>query len=981
MGTRKVQMSFASGEVSPSMYGRFDDQKYQAALARCRNFVTLPQGPAEFRPGTAFVNATKYPDKPCRLIPFKFSADNTVVLEFGHKYVRFHTDGQTILGSNGKPYEIETPYESGDVMDIHYCQSMDVMTLVHPAYPPKELRRYGVTDWRLVGISFGAPLIAPGTPSVTYKVVAAKDVEITNEEKTRYTLKYKVTALKDNAQGTQESAASSSGQTQGNLYLNNATCTISWGAVSGANRYRVYKNYRGMYCYIGETAETSFIDDNYEPDASITPPIYEDPFGQDKGITSVTVTNGGSGYQALTMEAAQRIYNAFVDSEGVFEEWTDGEFMAKKLMATFTKVKGSNYITYTADFDFDGSYQHKGPVPTWEQNGNTVLRYRYNVSCSGDITDWANENFYEVVDVEGTGASVLLFFEHTQSVQSISASKLKATATIRLNKVEVVSKGSGNVDPVFRINDTRFKAATRASFKMVSRYYYDANERTSWHVVKRDWTLHLNKFFPSEIKLPVEPPPNAYVIDPSESGVGAELGLTVKGGKVVEISVRYSGSGYVNPQVVILGGGGKGATARANVGRTGDYPSAVCYFEQRRCFAGSPTRPQTVWMTRTNTESDMSYTLPSQDDNRLRFAIAAQEASRIRHLLPLLQILALTDTTEYRIHSGGSAPLSPTALKSEVQAQIGASNVMPLVVNSTIVYAASRGGHLREMGYNWQASGFTTGDLSVRAAHFFENNRAVDMTLVKSPYPIIWAAMSNGSLLGFTYMPEQGIGGWHMHTTVNGAVESVTSVPEGDEDILYLVVRRTINGQTVRYVERMKEFFFTKLDDAWHVDCGGEYRGSATTTVSGLTWLEGETVSILADGCSLPKQKVTGGKVTLPHAAAHVIVGLPITGELETLPVAVQMQDGSYGTGHAKNINDVFLRVHKSSGIAIGPSFDKLVDFRQREDEPYGSPPEMVTREIAITPIAEWNDSGQICLRQSEPLPLTVVSVAWDLAQ
>lgn len=98
MGIRKVQTSFSAGELAPSMYGRFDDQKYQQGLAKCRNFIVLPQGPATIRPGTAYVNAAKYADKKCRLIPFTFSSDQTLAIELGDKYARFHTQGKTLIG-------------------------------------------------------------------------------------------------------------------------------------------------------------------------------------------------------------------------------------------------------------------------------------------------------------------------------------------------------------------------------------------------------------------------------------------------------------------------------------------------------------------------------------------------------------------------------------------------------------------------------------------------------------------------------------------------------------------------------------------------------------------------------------------------------------------------------------------------------------------------------------------------------------------
>lgn len=892
MGIRKVQMSFAAGELAPSMYGRFDDQKYQQGLARCRNFIVLPQGPATIRPGTAYVNAAKYADKKCRLIPFTFSSDQTLAIELGDKYARFHTSGKTLLGSNGQPYEIETPYSSDDVFDIHYVQSMDIMTLVHPNYPPKELRRYGATDWRLVDVNFGAPLPAPGAPSVQYTVVASKDQTITDEERNRYTLKYKVTAVRETSTGSQEeSPASGIGETKGNLYLNNATCTLSWSAVAEAERYRVYKNYKGLYCFIGETAETSFIDDNYSPDEGITPPIYDDPFLTSRAIRSVSVTNGGSGYKGNEGEVA--LGDVDVSGDNIFTK------------------EHSPAITYPDP--------RIPTVEVFDKMGNgTGAKAEVHVA---DI---------KYVNVPDSGSD--------------SSNSGDFYTTVIIDKIVVTAAGKGYIKPYARIK----KVGT-------------------WPGTDFEKPLSLAET-------------GAEIIVEDSTGWGADIVPTISGDRITGAIIRSGGQNYSNPTARIVAPVGSGAQVSLSTGKYGDYPGAVCYYEQRRCFAGTPTRPQMVWMTRSGTESDMSHTLPSQDDNRLRFAIAAQEASRILHLTPLQQMLAMTNTTEYRVSSGGSAPMAPDAIRSEVQAQIGASNVMPVVVNSTVVYAAARGGHVRELGYNWQASGFTTGDLSIRSAHFFEETRIVDMALAKSPDPIVWAAMADGSLLGFTYLPEQAIGGWHKHTTENGAVESVTVIPEGDEDIVYLIVRRTINGQNVRYVERMHERKLEQLSDAWHVDCGGEYQGPLTTEVSGLTWLEGETVNILADGCVLPQRVVTDGKVTLTQPSSHVIVGLPITADLQTLPVAIQLQDGSFGMGHMKNVNDVFLRVHKSSGVFVGPDFENLVEYKQRTDEQYGSPPALMSKEIALSTISQWNDSGQICVRQKDPLPLTIVSLCWDLA-
>ena len=675
---RILQRSFSGGEMSPEMFGRIDDAKYQAGLAKCRNFIVKPQGPAENRPGFAFVREVKDSAKKVRLIPFTYSTTQTMVIEVGAGYFRFHTAGGTLMDGAG-PYEIANPYAEGDLFDIHYVQSADVLTLAHPGHAPRELRRLGATNWQLTTIAFAASVTSPAAPAVT----AAGHTTV------KYTYHYVVTAVA--ADGVSESAPSPEGTAGGNLFETGATVTIDWAAVTGASRYNVYKLQGGLYGYIGQTSGTSIVDDNIAPDLSKTPPIY---------------------------------------------------------------------------------------------------------------------------------------------------------------------------DAVF-------------------------------------------------------------------SGAG-------------------------------------------------DYPGAVSYFEQRRCFAGTTNRPQNIWMTKSGTESNMSYSLPTRDDDRIAFRVAAREANTIRHIVPLTQLLLLTSSSEWRVTSVNSDAITPTTISVRPQSYVGASNVQPVLINNTLIYGASRGGHVRELAYNWQANGFVTGDLSLRSAHLFDGAEVVDMAYAKAPWPIVWCVSSGGKLLGLTYVPEQQVGAWHQHDT-DGAFESCAVVAEGAEDVLYCVVRRTINGAQVRYIERMASRQFIDQQDGFFVDAGLTYRGAPSDTISGLSHLEGATVSILADGAVHPQRVVTGGSITLDNEASVVHVGLPITADLQTLPIAAPIDNG-YGQGRFKNVNKAWLRVFRSSGIFLGPDADKLTEAKQRTTEPYGAPPALKSEEIQVMLTPSWADSGQVFVRQSDPLPLTVVSLTAEVA-
>ena len=125
---------------------------------------------------------------------------------------------------------------------------------------------------------------------------------------------------------------------------------------------------------------------------------------------------------------------------------------------------------------------------------------------------------------------------------------------------------------------------------------------------------------------------------------------------------------------------------------------------------------------------------------------------------------------------------------------------------------------------------------------------------------------------------------------------------------------------------------------------------------------------------------MNAGAITLDVAASKVYVGLPITADLQTLPLVAQVQDSSFAQGRVKNVNQVWLRVHQASGVFAGPSPDELVQYKQRTTEPYGSPPELKSAEIDITLHPTWANSGQVFVRQSDPLPITIVSMTAEVA-
>lgn len=411
----------------------------------------------------------------------------------------------------------------------------------------------------------------------------------------------------------------------------------------------------------------------------------------------------------------------------------------------------------------------------------------------------------------------------------------------------------------------------------------------------------------------------------------------------------------------------------------GNYPATVAYYEQRRYFAGTNNQPMSVWATQPSSSYNMNYSIPSQDSDALRFTIAAQRSNSIQHLVPGQDLLLLTGSTEWRINTPSGGAVTASTLEIKPQASNGTTTVMPVQVNNFTIYPSSQGGHIRELSYQWQSSGYLSNDLCLLARHLFDYNTISDMCFSRSPTPIVWAINNSGSLLGLTYVPEQQVAAWHKHDTTNGVFESCVTVTEGNQDALYVIVKRVINGQTVRYIEVLNNRFFVTPSDAFFVDCGITYSGSPATTMTGLNHLEGQTVSILGDGAVMPQQVVIDGTITLPVAVSKAQIGLPITADLITPPI-VAANDPTMGQSRVKSINKAWARVYNSGVFSMGPDATRLTPMKGRRYESPGSPPDLITDEIPLFITPNYSQSGQLMARQVDPLPLTVVDITVEVS-
>ena len=406
-----------------------------------------------------------------------------------------------------------------------------------------------------------------------------------------------------------------------------------------------------------------------------------------------------------------------------------------------------------------------------------------------------------------------------------------------------------------------------------------------------------------------------------------------------------------------------------------NYPGAVGYFEGRRFFAGTDTKPQGYWGTRSGTESNLSYSIPTRDDDTIQGNIIAGEVNRIRHIIPLSVLVMLTSGGVWKVFPQNSDILTPASARPKQESNDGSSNVPPILTGRSVLFVEDATARVRELRYSISNNivVFESGDISIMAPHLFDGYMINDSAYVKAPHKIAYFVRSDGKLLGCTHLPEQEVRAWHQHDTA-GLFESLAAVKEGTEYPLYAVVQRTIGGRSVRYIERQHTRQFSQQADAFFVDAGVSYSGAAVSTISGGLWhLEGETVSILADAGEHPEVTVTDGTITLEREASTIQIGLSYTSQFQTLPFTYEMQ--AFGQGTLKTPNEVWIRVKDTETVAAGPSFDKLREYPARSDENWDTPPKLKTGELHIVVDSRWDTNGQICIQHDKPLPVEILSM------
>ena len=289
------------------------------------------------------------------------------------------------------------------------------------------------------------------------------------------------------------------------------------------------------------------------------------------------------------------------------------------------------------------------------------------------------------------------------------------------------------------------------------------------------------------------------------------------------------------------------------------FPSECEFFADRLWFAGTPTDPQTIWGTQTGDYSNFGRTVPLVDTDAISITINARQVNAVTDLVPLDAFIVLTKGGQWKMTEDDKGNISP-GIGLKPQSFNGTSSIQSMVVGQTAIIVQEQGQRVFDIGYRFESDSYSPQDISIWSDHLVEGHTLLRMEWAPAPYKVIWFIRDDGVALGCTYMPEQEVIGWHRHDT--GAtgeamdedadvIEDIVCLPGTTETEVYVLVKRTINGQTKRYIEQLAPSFVEDSADWFYVDSGLTYdgRNSTATTVTlsgGTNWTEDENLTLTA---------------------------------------------------------------------------------------------------------------------------------------
>ena len=414
------------------------------------------------------------------------------------------------------------------------------------------------------------------------------------------------------------------------------------------------------------------------------------------------------------------------------------------------------------------------------------------------------------------------------------------------------------------------------------------------------------------------------------------------------------------------------------------YPKTIAFFQDRLCFGGSKAQPYMLWMSRSGDYANFSVEKVSgtvTDDSAVAVGLLSRKQFQIKHLLASTDLIILTAGNEWII--SGNDVVTPSNINAKMQTTRGCSDVEPIAVGGRIVFIQGRGSTVRDMGYSFETDSYGGNDLTIFAKHIIHGVQIEDAAYKQEPDSTLYMVRSDGTMACLAYIYDQKVYAWSTIDT-EGEIEAVSVIQEGDEDSVYVIVKRIVNGAVVRNIECFNNNDNTCTDPDCYImlDCATKITGTEETAAStfNVPSLANLTINVLADDRFFENIIVdSNGNFSLPMQAVNVVAGLPYTMEIELPNVEIKTGDGTM-QGRKKQISGCTLRLSNTLGGEIGND-GSLLDMIPYDENSTTYKLSLYSgdKEIAL-PIGGFNIEGRVLIRSNEPFPFNLLMAVREVS-
>jgi hypothetical protein len=887
MAVPVIKSSFIAGELSPSLWGHVDFAKFSLGASTMRNFFVNYHGGAYSRAGTAFVGLSKQTGRqfPPRVIPFQFSISQGLVLEFGNFYMRVVKNGafvtenpfqitgitnanpavvsyaslstaMSVTANNGA---VSSSYQRGDFVTLAggvftTAAVFQVATLtlasltllaggsgyavndtiriggVGTANQSPVLTVTGVSGGAITSfvISNGGIFTSNGIGTFTQTSTSGVGTGATFDAGLFGPLSLNVTTpgAYTTIPANPANQASSTGAGLG------ATYTVTWATPSALNA--------ADWVFIAGAGGMTSINNESYVIGSVTPTSFtiSDPYGNFISTIGLPAyTSGGTAsriytlptqYSEQDLEYIKFTQSADVETICCVNQATSTEYQQQDL----TRFADNNWTFSTAI-----AVPTVAPPPAASATASTTgsVDYQYVVTAVSPV------------DGSESQSSPIASINNAVNIASTAGTiTITWTGVAGVNEYNVYKALPGISSPPPAGSLFGYAGSAYGT------QFLDSN-------IVADFTqvppLHKNPFAPGQITAANVLTSTGTVSSVTftintSTGSGAVLNGVIVGNALVAIIVQAEGQNYQPTDTVTVNvTGGGSATAALVVGpESGNYPSVVAYFQQRRCYANTLNQPDTYFMSQPGAFNNFDFRIPTIDSDAITGTPWSVEINGIQWLLPMPGgLVAFTGLSVWQINGAGSSsfnptPITPSSQSAVPQSSIGASiTVPPIKIESDIIYVQAKNSDYLDATYQIYTNNYTVDYITLNSSHLFTGFTTREHAWCEQPFKVLWSVRNDGVLLSVTYMKAQQIQGWARHDT-NGLFCSVCSVTEPPVDALYLAVERFpptySNGQRTFVIERMDDRIWNTVENCWCVDCGfslAQPTPNATLTASSAT--------------------------------------------------------------------------------------------------------------------------------------------------